>query len=161
PTTLVGRDELLHQRQIDRVYAGISDTDEETEEHQEKPARDEAVRSWRENHDAGGKRDGDRRHYEHRATADLVAEPPREEGARTRAEAGGKQDSRALQIRQRPLLGQRRSDVSDQKKIKEIEQICQVRRADQLPLVCRQLLLLFQELDHDVPLRWPADGEMT
>jgi hypothetical protein len=59
------------------------------------------------------------------------------------------------------LLGQRRSDVSDQKEIKEIEQICQVRRADQLPLICRQLLLSFQELDHDVPLRWPADGEMN
>src|SRR5260370_19420785 len=71
-----------------------------------------------------------RRHYEHRATADLVAEPPPEEGARNRAETGGKQDSPALPIGQRPLLGQRRSDVSDQKEIKEIEQICQIRRAD-------------------------------
>src|SRR5205807_9515753 len=87
PATLVGRDELLHQRQIDGEDAGVSDTDEEAEEHQEKPARDEAVRSRRESHDAGSERDGDRRHYEHRATADLVAEPPPEEGAGNRAEA--------------------------------------------------------------------------
>jgi len=136
-------------------------TPKEAEEHQEKPSRDEAVRSRRENHDAGRERDGDRRQYEHRAAADLVAEPPPEEGARNRAEAGGKQDSPALPIGQRPLLGQRRSDVSDQKEIKEIEQICQVRRADWPPLICRQLLLAFQEFDHDISLRWPADGEMN
>src|SRR5262249_21350265 len=47
--------------------------------------------------------------------------------------------------------GERRSHISDQKEIKEIEQICHVRRADQLPLIYRQLLLLFQKLDHDIP----------
>src|SRR5712672_599860 len=46
---------------------------------------------------------------------------------------GGKQDCPALPIGQRPLLGQRRGDVADQEEIKEIEQICKVGRADQLP----------------------------
>jgi len=32
-----------NQRQIDREDAGVADTDEEAEEHQEEPARDEAV----------------------------------------------------------------------------------------------------------------------
>src|SRR6202045_347727 len=58
---------------------------------------------------------------------------PPEEGARNRAEAGGKQDSPSLPIGQRPLLGQRRSDVSEHEKIKELRHICQVRHADQLP----------------------------
>ena len=151
PAALVGGDELLHQRQIDRENAGVADTDEEAEEHQEQPSRDEAVLARRENHDTGGERDGDRRQDEHRAAADPVAKPPPEEGARNRAETGGEQDRPALPIGQRPLLGQRCGDVPDQKEIKKVEQICQVRRADQLPLVDRQLLLLFQELDHDVP----------
>ena len=125
--------------------------DEEAEEHQEEPSRDQGVRSRRENHDTGGEGDRDRRPYEHRAAADPVAEPPPEERARNRAETGGEQDSPALPIGQRPLFGQRRGDVADQKEVEKIEQIRQVRCADQLPLIDRQFLLLFQELNHDVP----------
>jgi hypothetical protein len=78
-----------------------------------------------------------------------------------RAEAGRQQDRPALPIGQRPLLGQRRGDVADQKEIKEVEQICQVGRADQLPLIDRQLLLSLQELDHGVPPPLAGGGEMN
>jgi len=61
PAALVGRDELLHERQVDRVDAGVAEADEDAEDHQEQPTRDETVLPWREIHYAGGECDRDRR----------------------------------------------------------------------------------------------------
>ena len=115
----------------------------------------------REDHDAGGQRDRDRRPDEHSAPADPVAEPTPNEGARHRAETGGQQDRAALPIGQRPFLGQRRGDIADQEEIEEIEQIGDVGGADQLPLIGSKLFLLLQALDHGVPLRGRLTGGAT
>jgi hypothetical protein len=158
PAALVGGDEFLHQRQVDRIDAGIADADKYPEERQEQPARDKGVRSRGENHDAGSQRDRDRRQNEHRAPADAVAEPAPDEGAGRGADAGGHEDHAALPIGQRPFLGQRRGDVADQKKIEEIQQIGQVGCANQLPLIGSQLLLPLQKFYHYVlpcSTRWP------
>ena len=72
PAALVGGDELLHQREVDREDAGIADSDKDPEEHQEQPTRDHGTRSRREDHDAGGQRYRDRRQREPRAR--LVSE---------------------------------------------------------------------------------------
>ena len=45
PTALVGWDEFLHQRQVDREDAGIADANNDPEEYQEQPARDYRIRS--------------------------------------------------------------------------------------------------------------------
>jgi hypothetical protein len=79
--------------------------------------------------------------HEHGTPADAVAEPAPEERAGRGADARGQQDHAALQIGQRPLLGQRGGHIADQEEIEEIQQIGQVGRADQLPLICRQPLL--------------------
>jgi len=66
PAALVGGDELLHQREVDREDAGIADSDKDPEEHQEKPTWDHGTRSRCEDHDAGGQRYRDRRQREPR-----------------------------------------------------------------------------------------------
>src|SRR6266436_479347 len=88
-----------------------------------------------------------------------VAKPAPEEGAGRGADTGGQQDRPALQIGQRPLLGQRRGDVADQKEIEEIQQIGHIRRTNQLPLIAGQPLLLFEAFDHGALLRRSADRE--
>jgi len=148
PTALVGWDEFLHQRQVDREDAGIADANKDPEEYQEQPARDYRIRSRCEHHDAGRQRDRHRRPDEYGAPADVVAEPAADQGARHGAEPRSQEDRAALPIGQRPLLGQRRGDVSDQKKVEEIEQVCNISRANQLPLIGRQLLLPLQNFDH-------------
>src|SRR6516225_5809360 len=148
PAALVGGDELLHQREVDREDAGIADSDKDPEEHQEQPTRDHGTRSRREDHDAGGQRYRDRRQHEHRTTADPIAEPTPNEGTRDRAKTGSQQYRATLPVGQRPFLGQRRGDVADQKEIEEIEQVSNVSGTNQLPLICCQLLLLLQKFYH-------------
>src|SRR5215831_12396248 len=73
---------------------------------------------------------------------------PQKKAPRGGADARRQQDHAALQIGQRPLLCQRGGHIADQKEIEEIEQIGQVSRTDQLPLIFRKPLLAFQKLYH-------------
>src|SRR6516164_8104104 len=67
-----------------------------------------------------GQRDRDRRQDEHCSPPDPVAQPTPEKRTGRCTDAGGQQDCPALPIGQRPLLGQCRSDVANQKEIEEI-----------------------------------------
>jgi len=78
----------------------------------------------------------------------VIAKPAPNQGAGHGAEPRSQQDCAALPVGQRPFLGQRRGDVANQKEIEEIEQIGDIGGADQLPLIGRQPLLPFQQLDH-------------
>jgi hypothetical protein len=55
-----------------------------------------------------------------------------------------------------PLLGDEGQDVADQKEIEEIQQIGEVSREDELPLVGREPLLALQEVQHEVHPSVPA-----
>jgi len=117
---------------------------EEPEDSEKQPPGDPTIWSRCERHDGGGEGEVDGRRDEHLAATDLVRDPAPEEGSGNGAETGRQQDHRPLPIRQLPLLGDEGEDVADQKEIEKVQQVGKISGHDQLPLVRRQFLLMFQ-----------------
>jgi hypothetical protein len=83
---------------------------------------------------------------EHFAPADAGTHPAPEEAAKDRPDACRNQDQPRLPIGQLPFLEYKRQHIADQKEVKEIKHIADIRGSDDLPLVRGQLLLTFQVL---------------
>ena len=127
-----GRDEFLHQWQVDAVQAADAEADEEAEDRQEPPA---VFR--REGEDAAGEGEVDDGADEDLAAAVNVGEAAPDDGAQDGAYAGRQQDDGGLAEGQVPGLDDEGEHEADQVIVEEFEHVADDRGGDDLDLVGR------------------------